>query len=184
MTEPLPTTAGPEPATVAAVEWPVVPGYEVLAELGRGGMGIVYRARQLSLNRDVALKVIREGALAGAPQRARFRVEAEAAARMRHPNIVAVYDVGEHAGRPYFVMELIDGPSLEKYAAGRPQPSTESAELLRSLAHAVQHAHDHNVVHRDLKPANILLSGGTVSVGGEWPRTSYDTTHRSPLTTH
>src|SRR5262249_57843462 len=101
MTEPLPTTAGPESATVAAAEWPVVPGYEVLAELGRGGMGVVYRAWQLSLNRDVALKVIRDGALAGAAQRARFRVGAEAAAPMRHPNIVAVYDVGEHAGRPY-----------------------------------------------------------------------------------
>src|SRR5262245_3383085 len=183
MTEPLPTTDGPEPATVAAVEWPVVPGYEVMAELGRGGMGIVYRARQLSLQREVALKVIRDGALAGAPQRARFRVEAEAAARMRHPNIVAVYDVGEHAGRPFFAMELIDGPSLEKHAAGRAQPPTEAAELVRTLAHAIQHAHDHNVVHRDLKPGNILLvSDGVVS--GEWSNTGSGTTHHSPLTTH
>src|SRR5262245_45467658 len=144
MTEPLPPTVGPEPATVAAAEWPVVPGYEVIAELGRGGMGVVYRARQLSLGREVALKVIRDSALAGAPQRARFRVEAEAAARMRHPNIVAIYEVGEHAGRPYFAMELVNGPSLEKHLAGLPQPPSEAAELIRTLAHAVQHAHDQN----------------------------------------
>jgi serine/threonine protein kinase len=160
MTEPLPPTVGAETTTAAAAEWPVVPGYEVLAELGRGGMGVVYRARQLSLQREVALKVIRDGALAGAPQRARFRVEAEASARMSHPNIVAVYDVGEHAGRPYFAMELIDGPSLEKHVAGRPQPPTAAAELVRTLAGAVQHAHDQNIVHRDLKPANILLAAG------------------------
>jgi serine/threonine protein kinase len=148
-------------------------------------MGVVYRAVQISLNRPVALKLIRDGALAGPEQRARFRIEAEAAARVRHPNVVAIYEVGEwRAGdvspaMPYFAMELVEGPSLDKHLAGRPQLPAEAAALLRTLALAVQHAHEHHVVHRDLKPANILLvSGGVVS--GE----SSTTTHHSPLTTH
>jgi serine/threonine protein kinase len=121
-------------------------------------MGVVYRACQVSLKRLVALKLIRDGALAGPQQRARFRIEAEAAARMRHANVVAIYEVGEHQGRPYFAMELVDGPSLDKHLSGRPQPAPQAAELLRTLALAVQHAHAQSVVHRDLKPANILLS--------------------------
>jgi serine/threonine protein kinase len=132
-------------------------------------MGVVYRARQVSLKRLVALKLIRDGALAGPQQRARFRIEAEAAARMRHANIVAIYEVGEHQGRPYFAMELVDGPSLDKHLSGRPQPAPHAAELLHTIALAVQHAHAQNVVHRDLKPANILLAVGHVSnvPGGE-----------------
>jgi serine/threonine protein kinase len=152
------TTDSPELAGDVSADWPVVPGYEMLEELGRGGMGVVYRARQLSLKRLVALKLIRDGALAGPEQRARFRIEAEAAARMRHANVVAIYEVGEHQGRPYFAMEFVDGPTLERHLAGQPQPVRQAAELLRTLALAVQHAHTLNVVHRDLKPANILLS--------------------------
>ncbi len=138
-------------------EMPTVPGFELLSELGRGGMGVVYKARQLSANRLVALKLIRDSALAGPQERGRFRIEADAAARMRHPNIVEVYDVGEHQGRPYFAMELVEGGSLDKQLAGQPLPAEDGAELVRSLAIAIQHAHEQKVVHRDLKPANILL---------------------------
>jgi serine/threonine protein kinase len=138
-------------------ERPVIPGYEIVEELGRGGMGVVYRARQESLKRWVALKLIRDGALAGPQERARFRIEAEAAARMRHPNIVQVYEVGEHRGQLYFVMELVEGGGLDKYLAGRPQPAQQAAQLVHTLALAVQHAHARQIVHRDLKPANILL---------------------------
>jgi eukaryotic-like serine/threonine-protein kinase len=152
----------PSPAETLPADWPTVPGYEILEELGRGGMGIVYKARQVSLQRLVALKVIRDGALAGPQQRARFRIEAEAAARMRHPHIVQIYEVGEHAGRPYFAMEFVAGGSLDKHLAGRPQPAAPAAALVRTLALAVQHAHDQKVVHRDLKPANILLQKSEV----------------------
>jgi serine/threonine protein kinase len=145
-------------SAAAPMDWPTIPGYEILAELGRGGMGVVYKARQVSSQQLVALKMIRDGALAGPQQRARFRIEAEAAARMRHPNLVQIYDVGEHAGRPYFAMELVEGGSLDKHLAGRPQPAAEAADLVRALALAVQHAHEQKIVHRDLKPANVLLS--------------------------
>jgi serine/threonine protein kinase len=126
-------------------------------------MGVVYRARQLSLKRQVALKLIRDGALAGPEQQARFRIEAEAAARMSHTNIVAIYEVGEHQGRPYFAMELVEGPNLEQLLAGQAQAARPAAQLLRTLAHAIHHAHTQNVVHRDLKPANVLLQKSEVS---------------------
>jgi serine/threonine protein kinase len=145
------------PASSATANWPVVPGYEILGELGRGGMGVVYKARQTSLKRLVALKLIRDGALATPQELARFRIEAEAAARMRHPNIVQIYEAGEYDGRPFFAMELVEGGSLDQLLAGRSVPPTQAAELVRTLALAVQHAHDQKVVHRDLKPANILL---------------------------
>lgn len=139
-----------------AGDWPAIPGYEILGDLGRGGMGVVYRARRLRSRRPVALKLIRDGALAGPQERARFRIEAEAAARVRHPNVVKIYDVGEHQGRLYFSMELADG-SLDQHLARRPQPPDQAAALVRTLAAAAQHAHDRHIVHRDLKPANILL---------------------------
>jgi serine/threonine protein kinase len=169
MTEPLATTVPPEPAGAASADWPVVPGYEIQAELGRGGMGVVYRAIQVSQQRPVALKLLRDGALAGPQQQARFRIEAEAVGRMRHPNIVAIYDVGEHQGRPYFAMELVEGPSLDRHLSGRPLPARQAVELIHSLALAVQHAHAQSIVHRDLKPGNILLavSSGQWAVGSE-----------------
>ncbi|HEV3259353.1 MAG TPA: serine/threonine-protein kinase, partial [Gemmataceae bacterium] len=152
MTERPSTGDLPAPSGVPA-DWPALPGYEILAELGRGGMGVVYRARQVSSQRLIALKVLRDGALAGPRERARFRIEAEAVARVQHPNVVQIYEVGEHQGRPYFAMELVEGGGLDKYLAGRPQPAPQAAALVRTLALAVQHAHDQKVIHRDLKPA-------------------------------
>jgi eukaryotic-like serine/threonine-protein kinase len=125
-----------------STEWPTIPGYEILGELGRGGMGVVYKAWQENLQRLVALKLIRDGSMAGPQERARFRIEAEAAARVKHPNIVEVYEVGEHQGRTYFSMELVEGGSLDKHITGRPQPATQAAELVRTLALAIQHAHE------------------------------------------
>jgi WD40 repeat protein len=147
----------PERAPPGEARGPFVSGYEILGELGRGGMGVVYRARHLRLKRLVALKMLLAGAHAGADERGRFLTEAESAARLRHPNIVQVYELGESEGRPYLALELIEGGSLKGSQAGTPQPGRWSAELLQKLALAVQYAHDQGVVHRDLKPANILL---------------------------
>src|SRR5262249_43868782 len=145
-------------AIQAGTELPRIRGYDVVALLGRGGMGVVYRARHLRLNRFVALKMLLTGAYAGPHERTRFQREAEAVASLRHPNIVQVYDVGDHEGWPYFTMELVEGGSLAKALAGTPQPAGDAAALLASLAEAMQAAHQGGIVHRDLKPANILLT--------------------------
>jgi serine/threonine protein kinase len=134
-----------------------VPGYEILGELGRGGMGVVYKAWQLGLRRTVALKMVLTGIHAGAKDLARFRVEAAAIARLRHPNIVQIYDVGEAAGRPFFVLEFVAGGSLAQHLQGKPQPVRAAAQVVETLARAVHAAHANGVIHRDLKPANILL---------------------------
>jgi WD40 repeat protein/tRNA A-37 threonylcarbamoyl transferase component Bud32 len=141
----------------SSAEPPQVPGYEILGELGRGGMGVVYKARQLKLNRIVALKMIRAGSESEPKDLARFREEAEAVARLQHPNIVQVYDVGESAGRPYFAMEFVNGGSLVQQLHGDPQPIFAAARLVETLAQAVDAVHRQGVVHRDLKPANVLL---------------------------
>jgi serine/threonine protein kinase len=154
----LPATGDPqEPAIGPEQNLPTLPGYEIIEELGRGGMGVVYKARQLANERMVALKLIRDGALAGPQERARFQTEREAIARVRHPNVVQIYETGEHRGRPYLAMEFVEGGSLAKYLAGQPQPATQAAQLVRTLALAVHHAHTQQIVHRDLKPANILI---------------------------
>jgi WD40 repeat protein len=141
---------------------PVVPGYEVLEEIGRGGMGVIYRARHERLNRVVALKMI--GGAAGPSLLARFRTEGEVVARLRHPNIVSVFDVGEADGRPYLSLELVSGGSL-KGRLGHPTPVSEAARLIETVSRAVAAAHAAGVVHRDLKPANILLEAdGTPKV--------------------
>ncbi len=137
---------------------PRIPGYDVESLLGRGGMGVVYKARHRRLNRPVALKMLLAGAYAGPPERARFQREAEAVASLHHANIVAVYDVGDHDGCPYFTMELLEGGSLAQALAGTPQPARPAAALLSTLAEAMQAAHRAGIVHRDLKPANILLT--------------------------
>lgn len=138
-------------------EPPAVPGFEILRELGRGGMGVVYQARQVALQRTVALKMILNGAHAGPKELARFRAEAAVIARLQHPNIVQIYYVGEAAGRPYFALEFVAGGSLAEYLHGTPQPLRPAAQLVETLARAVHAAHANGVVHRDLKPANILL---------------------------
>jgi serine/threonine protein kinase len=134
----------------------VVEGYEILGELGRGGMGVVYKARQINLGRIVALKTILAGAHASASELARFRWEAEAIARVHHPNIVQVYEVGETDGLPYFSLEFCGGGSLEQRLT-EPMPDRQAVELVRTLAHAVHAAHQAGIIHRDLKPANVLL---------------------------
>ena len=136
---------------------PEAPGYEILAELGRGGMGVVYKARQYPLNRLVAIKFLRDAVLAGPQERARFRTEAAAAARLNHPHLVSVFEVGEHRGLQFFTMELLEGGGLDRRLRSHPLSIRESAELIRTLALAIQHAHDASIVHRDLKPANILF---------------------------
>jgi WD40 repeat protein/tRNA A-37 threonylcarbamoyl transferase component Bud32 len=137
---------------------PEVPGYHVLGELGRGGMGVVYKARQVKLDRLVALKVILAGDHAGAQARARFRAEAEAVARLQHPNVVQIYDVGEHHELPFFSLEFCPGGSLADRLGGTPLPPRPAAALAETLARAVHAAHQAGVVHRDLKPANVLLA--------------------------
>jgi serine/threonine-protein kinase len=161
--------------------WPAVPGYEILGELGRGGMGVVYRARHLRLKRLTALKMIRTGSQAAPEQRARFRAEAEAVARLQHPNIVQIFEVGEAAGCPFLSLELVDGGSLVQHLGGNPQLPQPAARLVETLARAVHYAHERGVVHRDLKPANVLLVSG--GVGKEPADHSPLTTHHSPLTT-
>jgi serine/threonine protein kinase len=133
------------------------PNYEILAELGHGGMGVVYQARQKSLNRLVALKMIAAGAHASPQVLARFHLEAEALASLQHPHIVQVYEVGEHHGCPFMALEFVDGGTLDNHLAGRPQPPGDAAALVETLARAMHAAHQRGIVHRDLKPANILL---------------------------
>jgi serine/threonine protein kinase len=135
-----------------------VAGYEVLEELGRGGMGVVYKARHRPLHRLVALKMVLAGAHAGQQHRERFLHEAEAVARLQHPHIVQIYEVGEHDGRPFLALEYVPGGSLAQRLDGTPQPPRDAAELIQTLARAVQAAHEQGVVHRDLKPANVLLA--------------------------
>jgi eukaryotic-like serine/threonine-protein kinase len=143
----------------------VVPGYEILGELGRGGMGVVYKARQVGLNRLVALKMILAADRARAVNRARFRTEAEAVARLQHPNIVQIYAIGECDGSPYFSMELVVGPTLAQICQGRPQPCRTAAKLVGVLTGAIHCAHREGILHRDLKPANVLLQPVVAGVG-------------------
>jgi WD40 repeat protein/serine/threonine protein kinase len=160
-------TARPGPAV------PVVPGYQILGVLGRGGMGIVYRARQVQLKRPVALKMILTAEQAGPGAAARLHGEAEAVAQLHHPNIVQIYEVGEYEGRPYFSMEFMDGGSLAEQIQHTPQPPEEAARLLATLARAVHHAHQQNIIHRDLKPANILLRRLATGEHGSTPIKDY-----------
>ena len=142
---------------------PNVPGYEILEEVGRGGMGVVYKARQIGLRRTVALKMVRTGTTTPAEDLARFRAEAATIARLRHPNIVQIHDIGEVGGRPFLVLEFVPGGSLAQHLQGRPQPVRSAAQTVETLARAVHAAHGSGVIHRDLKPANILLDGKSLN---------------------
>ncbi len=137
---------------------PSIPGSEILSELGRGGMGVVYKARQISLNRLCALKILLPRSHQCAESRARFLAEAGTIARLRHPNIVQIYGLGDHDGRPYFEMEYIEGGSLARRLDGTPWPPEPAARLVAVLACAIGDAHRQGIVHRDLKPANVLLA--------------------------
>jgi eukaryotic-like serine/threonine-protein kinase len=138
--------------------WPSVPGYEILSRLGEGGMGVVFKARRLGLNRLVALKMIRGGASARVDHVARFRIEAEAVARLRHPNIIQIYEIGEVDDLPYVSLELLEGGSLADRIEDTPQPGRAAAELLVTLARGMQAAHQAGIIHRDLKPTNVLYA--------------------------
>jgi tetratricopeptide (TPR) repeat protein/predicted Ser/Thr protein kinase len=162
--------AGPIPAArtpsssappAAPAGWPNLPGYEVVGELGRGGMGVVYQARQTGLGRLVALKMIRDARRAGVEEMARFQTEAQALARLQHPHIVQIHEVGTHDGLPYFALEYVEGGSLDRKLNGAPVAPQQAARLVQTLALAMDAAHRAGVVHRDLKPANVL-------VGDDW----------------
>ena len=155
---------------------PEIPGYQIIEELGRGGMGVVYHAVQVRLNRPVALKMILAGEFAGAAERVRFMTEAEVIARLHHPNIVQLYEFNVHNGVPYFSLEFVDGGTLERRLARQPLAPAEAAALLETLARAIQYAHDHSVVHRDLKPSNILLE--PLPQNGSGPPTGGQSSHR------
>lgn len=159
--------ASPGRADDSSVAWnpydlPALPGYTTQRRLGGGGMGIVYEAVATGLNRTVAIKLLREELLARPDVQSRFRDEAEAVARLSHPNVVQIYEIGVYDGRPFLAIEFIPGGSLADRLADGPLPVAASVDLVRALARGVQHAHDRGVVHRDLKPANVLLSGGAL----------------------
>src|SRR5260221_5510987 len=146
------------PAAAADRPMPSIPGYTIEGVLGCGGMGVVYRARHLALKRTVALKMVLAGGHASPRELIRFRIEAEAVARLQHPNIVQIHEVGEADGHPYCALEYIEGGSLANRLGSPPFATNEAASLVEALARAMQLAHSRNVVHRDLKPANVLLA--------------------------
>jgi predicted Ser/Thr protein kinase len=148
----------PEAAAPARVRY--FGDYELLRELARGGMGVVFQARQVSLNRPVALKMILAGQLADEAAVRRFYIEAEAAANLDHPGIVPIYEVGQHEGQHYFSMGFVEGQSLAQKLANGPLPPREAAALMVKVCAAIEYAHQRGVIHRDLKPANILLDRG------------------------
>ena len=164
----LPASPGPAAEKIERVRegWPAIAGYEILSEIGRGGMGVVYRARQLALDRIVALKTIVPCGATSEVQTRRFLQEAKAMALLQHPNVVQVHEIGDSDGRPYLVMEYVSGGNLSDKLGGKPMPSRAAAELLGSLAHGAHAAHRRGIIHRDLKPANIFIDAdGTAKIG-------------------
>ncbi|MHB1558327.1 MAG: protein kinase domain-containing protein [Isosphaeraceae bacterium] len=165
-----PILAGSPPSQMPAD----FPGFRLIREIGRGGMGTVYHAEQIGLDRHVALKVLSDGRMSRMNAFERFRREVRALARLRHPNVVRIYDVGEHNGLPFLVMEWIEGGDLAHRLREGPLPIREAAEFARVLARTVQAAHDSGIIHRDLKPGNILLAieetGAAGAAGSPTPR--------------
>src|SRR5262245_59061803 len=135
-----------------------LPGYEILGLLGRGGMGVVYKARQTKVNRLVALKMVLTGNLASDEERLRFLIEGEVLGRLQHPHIVQIYEVGTLEGQPYFALEYVEGGNLAEQLKKHKLPALEAASLVEKIARAVHYAHSNGIIHRDLKPANILLA--------------------------
>ncbi len=153
-----PTLGDGPPVTMPRKAVPKVPGFEVLGELGRGGMGVVYLARQTLLNRKCALKMILAGEHAGPEAAVRFLAEAEAVARLSHPNVIRIHAIGEHEGSPYLELEYAEAGNLERRLDGKPWTVRQAVELVEALARGVAEAHRLGIVHRDLKPANVLLT--------------------------
>ena len=155
----------PPPANGRGLGLPQVAGFEVLEVLGEGGMGIVYKARQVRLDRLVALKMIRAGAGARSADLDRFEAEARAVAAIEHPNIIRIFEIGEYGGLPYFSLEFLAGGSLARRIGGKPQPVGEAAQIIEVLARAMDVAHRRGIIHRDLKPANVLIAtDGTIKI--------------------
>ncbi len=146
------------PPTASTLIGTMVGPYEIESEIARGGMGVVYRARQQGLERPVALKLISSGVLAGEEERRRFRIEAEAAARLHHPGIIAIHEIGSWQGYEYFSMTLVDGPTLQQRVDDRVFDDKATSQLVRDIARAVAYAHRAGIIHRDLKPENVLIS--------------------------
>ena len=159
--------AAPKAApTTAAKAWPSVPGYEILEEVGRGGMAVVYKARQIALDRIVALKTILPSSAGAEEERTRFLRKARVMALLQHPNVIQIHEIGYSGDRPFLAMEFMGGGSLAASLAGKPMSPQQAAALVAVLADAVQRAHQQGVIHRDLKPGNILLSAeGTAKIG-------------------
>ena len=172
----VPNGVGPEPRAPSGDRSDAalhrVDGYDLIEVIGRGGMGVVYQARQVNLDRLVALKMILSGTHASASELARFQAEAEAVARLEHPNIIQIYEVGNQADRPYLVLEWADGGNLAQHLEGNPLPGRTAAALLLPLAQATAYAHARGIVHRDLKPANILLRRPEGGSGADGPNPS------------
>src|SRR6516162_7828645 len=151
-------------------DWPNIPGLVLVDVLGSGGMAVVFKARQATLNRDVAVKLLRDDQRTDSGRRERFLQEARAVARLRHPHLVQVYEFGEvpsgggAASRPYLVLEYVSGGSLANLLRGSPQPPGEAARLVETIAEAIHYAHQQGVIHRDLKPANVLISQGGLEI--------------------
>jgi serine/threonine-protein kinase len=153
-----PTDASHEPVGQTQDFRPSIPGYEIVGDLGYGGMGRVYKARQVRLSRMVAIKVILTGPLADREELVRFQHEAEGLARLQHPHIVQIFDMGDFEGLPFIILEYIDGGNLAEKLSGKTLAGVESANLVEILARAVHAAHQCGVLHLDLKPANVLLT--------------------------